>query len=1041
MTPRAFAYSLMLLTPLLHGAVDYNREVRPILSDRCFACHGPDSATREAGLRLDTFEGATAKLESGKQAIIPGNPKASELFTRIHEKDPDEIMPPPKLNRPLTADERDVLIRWIKEGAVYAEHWAFIAAKKHPLPVVKNASWPRNDIDRFILEKLEQQKLQPNPQADKAALLRRISFVLTGLPPTPEQVTAFVNDTSPNAYEKQVDGLLASPRFGERMALDWLDVARFADTYGYQSDKECFVWPWRNWVIDAFNKNLSYDKFLAWQIAGDLLPNATQDQRLATTFNRLHRQTEEGGSIEEEFRQEYVSDRVHTAGTAFLGLTLECSKCHDHKYDPLPQADYYSMSAMFGQIDESGLKPYSISTSAPEPSMRIMEPSHIPEFEKRQVVLTNAQAALQKTLTSRDAAFEQWLTTTPSLSQPTPSDHFPLNSGDEKITTNSIPSAEPASVSGGELSPVEGAIKGAVQFDGDTVLLLNGVKGITRHQPLTISLRLFTPDKKQRAAIIHTGPALFSQMADAAGFEMLMEKGKLRWSCIHLWPGCAVSIETTDDFPIAKWVHVTVTYDGFSSAQGLKMYFDGKPIATKVLHDHLDKNITAQIMRIGARPRDDRGFADGRIDEIKIFRQPLSPVEVADLHAPLLEASFQAAKTGDPIAKAAMRTHYLERVDLEIATAREAVTAARKSLQDDFEAKLPLIMVMKESPNPKQFHVLTRGDYASPDLKRPVEAAPPKAVFPFDPKAPKNRLGLAQWMTDPKNPLVSRVAVNRLWMMCFGNGIVATQENFGLQGDAPSHMELLDTLAYDFSHNGWDTKQMIKRMLMSATFQQSSASSLKKQEIDPKNQLLARGPSYRLSAEAIRDQALLASGLLVERLGGPSVKPWQPDGVWSESGASGGEYKPDTGEGRYRRSLYTYRKRTAPPPGLLTLDAGSREICQPRRLATNTPLQPLLFLNDQGFFECAKSLAKRVIKEQASGPDPQIQHAFLWLTSRQPATEEMTILRDLYAQQLAHFTAEMAAAKSICGEENPALAAMTLVCSTLITSDAALTNR
>ncbi|MFN9025830.1 MAG: DUF1549 domain-containing protein, partial [Akkermansiaceae bacterium] len=346
MTPRTFVYNLLLFTPLLHGAVDYNREVRPILSDRCFACHGPDSATREAGLRLDTFEGATAKLESGKQAIIPGNPKASELFTRIHEKDPDEIMPPPKLNRPLTADERDVLIRWIKEGAVYAEHWAFIAAKKHPLPVVKNASWPRNDIDRFILEKLEQQKLQPNPQADKAALLRRISFVLTGLPPTPEQITAFVNDTSPNAYEKQVDGLLASPRFGERMALDWLDVARFADTYGYQTDKECFVWPWRNWVINAFNDNLSYDKFLAWQIAGDLLPNATQDQRLATTFNRLHRQTEEGGSIEEEFRQEYVSDRVHTAGTAFLGLTLECSKCHDHKYDPLPQADYYSMSAM-----------------------------------------------------------------------------------------------------------------------------------------------------------------------------------------------------------------------------------------------------------------------------------------------------------------------------------------------------------------------------------------------------------------------------------------------------------------------------------------------------------------------------------------------------------------------------------------------------------------------------------------------------------------------------------------------------------------------
>lgn len=1041
MIARAFFPSLLLFTPLLHGAVDFNREVRPILSDRCFACHGPDSGTREAGLRLDTFEGATEKLESGNRAIVPGNPKASEIFTRIHEKDPDEIMPPPKLNRPLTEAERGILVRWIEEGAIYARHWAFIPTEKHPAPVVKNTAWPKDDIDRFILEKLEPQKLTPNPPADRGALLRRTSFVLTGMPPSPEQIAAFVSDPSPDAYEKQVDALLASPRFGERMALDWLDVSRFADTYGYQSDNECFVWPWRNWVIDAFNSNLPYDRFLTWQIAGDLLPNATQEQRLATTFNRLHRQTEEGGSIEQEFRQEYVSDRVHTAGTAFLGLTLECSKCHDHKYDPLPQADYYSMSAMFGQIDESGLLPYSIHTPAPEPSMRIVEPSQIPELEKRQAALATAQADLKSTLASRDGAFEQWLATTSSLAPPVPSDHFTLDAIVEKKLPNTIPSAAPGSMSGGQLSPVPGAVDGAMQFDGDTVLQLDGVKDITRHQPLSVSLRLFTPDKKQRAAIFHTGPALFSQMGDAAGFEMLMENGKLRWSCIHLWPGCAVSVETTDDFPVAKWVHVTVTYDGSSSAAGLRIHYDGKPVAMRVLHDHLDKNITTQIMRVGARPRDDRGFAEGRMDEIKIFRQALSSLEVADLHAPVLESNFQSAKAGDPVAKAAVRAHYLERIDPEVAKARETAVAARKSLEDDFENKLPLIMVMKESPNPKQFHVLTRGDYASPDLKRPVEASPPTAVFPFDPKASKNRLGLAQWMTDPKNPLVSRVAVNRLWMMCFGNGIVATQENFGMQGDAPSHMELLDTLACDFSHNGWDVKRMLKRILMSATFQQASASSKQKQEIDPKNQLLARGPSYRLSAEAIRDQALLAAGLLVERVGGPSVKPWQPAGVWSESGASGGEYKPDTGEGLHRRSLYTYRKRTAPPPSLLTLDAGSREICQPRRLATNTPLQPLLFLNDQGFFECAATLAKRVIKEQPGGLDPQIQLAFLWLTSRQPAPTEMTILRDLHAQQVEHFTTDKAAAKSVCGEDNPPLAAMMIVCSTLLTSDAAITNR
>lgn len=1041
MGPRIFALGLLPLVSSVQAGVDFNREVRPLLSDRCFACHGPDAGTREAGLRLDTFEGATEKLDSGVQAIVPGNARKSEIFSRIHDTDPDEIMPPPKLNRPLTETERDVLVRWIDEGAVYTPHWAFLPTQKHPAPVVNDSAWAKDDIDRFVLHKLDLQKIAPNPQADRSALLRRISFVLTGLPPSPDQIAEFNRDASPNAYEKQVDILLASPRFGERMALDWLDVSRFADTYGYQTDKECFVWPWRNWVINAFNNNLPYDQFLTWQIAGDLLPNATQEQKLATTFNRLHRQTEEGGSIEQEFRQEYVSDRVHTAGTAFLGLTLECSKCHDHKYDPLPQADYYSMSSMFGQIDESGLAPYSISTTAPEPSMRLLEPSQVPEFEKRQAALAAAQIALQTTWVSRDEAFTQWLAATPALAPPVPSDHFTLDAIVEGKLPNTVPSAASGTMSGGQLVAVPGTVNGAMQFDGDTILQLDGVNGITRHQPLTVSLRLFTPEKKPRAAILHTGPSMFSQMADAAGFEVLIENGKLRWSCIHLWPGCAVSIETKEDFPLSQWVHLTVTYDGSSSAAGLRIYYDGKPVPTRVLHDHLDKNITTETMRLGARPRDDRGFADGWMDEIKIFRQALSSLEVADLHAPVLESSVQTAIAGDSAAKSALRAHYLERVDPEIANARAAAIAARISLQDEFEKALPLIMVMKESPNPKQFYVLSRGDYASPDLQRPVDPSPPAAVFPFGPKAPRNRLGLAQWMTDPKNPLVSRVAVNRLWMMCFGNGIVATQENFGMQGDAPTHMELLDTLAYDFSHGGWDVKRMLKRILMTATFQQTSASSREKQEIDPRNQLLSRGPSYRLPAEAIRDQALLASGLLVERLGGPSVKPWQPAGVWSDSGAAGGEYKPDEGEGRHRRSIYTYRKRTAPPPSMLTLDAGSREICQPRRMSTNTPLQPLVFLNDQGFFECAQTLAKRVITEQPSGQDAQMDLAFLWLTSRQPATEEMTILRDLHTQKLEVFTTDKAAAKSVCGEENPALAAMIIVCSTLLTSDAAITNR
>lgn len=1025
--------SALFLTLPAGAAVDYNRDIRPLLSDRCVACHGPDEKKREGGLRLDTFEGATALLKSGSRAIVPGNPDESDLIKRIHTTDPDDMMPPAKLNRPLTDADRALLRQWITEGAVYAKHWAFIPAAAKPVPAVKATAWPRDDMDRFILARLEAEGLEPAAEADRATLLRRASFVLTGLPPSPEQLAAFAADQSPDAWEKQVDALLASPRYGERMALDWLDVARFADTYGYQSDNECFLWPWRDWVIKSFNENLAYDKFLTWQVAGDLLPDATQEQKLATAFNRLHRQTQEGGSIEEEFRQEYVSDRVHTAGTAFLGLTLECSKCHDHKYDPIPQKDYYSLSAMFGNIDECGLYPYSISTSAPEPSMRLQQPHHGPEIAKRRAALEQARATEKEVRNAREPAFQEWLKSTAQITPPAPSDHFTMDAAEGGKVKNEA-ADRPGSVHGGTLQAADGGLK----FDGDTQLVLDGVKGITRHMPLTVSLRIFSPERKQRAVIFHTGPAMFSQMADASGFELMLENGRLRWSCIHLWPGCAASIETRAEFPVGKWVHVTLTYDGSSTAAGLRMYFDGVPADAPMLRDHLNKSITAGEMRIGARPRDDRGFADGIIDDLRIFREALSAAEVADLHQPSLAAVLQAAKSGDAAAQTTLRTHFLDRVDAECRKAKEAVSAALKHLEDDYEHHIPLIMVMEEARQTRKFHVLTRGDYASPDLSQPVEPGAISAVYPFPADAPKNRLGLAQWMTSPQNPLVPRVAVNRLWMQCFGQGIVSTQENFGMQGDPPTHQDLLDTLAHDFAAGGWNVKAMLRRMLLSASFRQASAATPQKREKDPKNQLLSRGPSGRLSAEAIRDQALLSAGLLVEKLGGPSVKPWQPAGVWSEAGASGGDYHPDKGEGLYRRSLYTYRKRTAPPPAMLTLDAGSREICQPRRLSTNTPLQPLIFLNDQSFFECARLLAARALKEQ---PDSPVARAFFLLASRQPDVPEAAALEELRAQQVTHFSADKAAAKSVCGAEDPALAALTIVCSTLLASDAAITTK
>jgi len=1022
------------------GAIDFNREVGPILSDRCYPCHGPDEKTRKAGLRLDTFEGATAARKSGVRAIVPGKANESALVSRIHSTDPDEQMPPSKLNRPLSAKEKDILVRWIGEGAVYSTHWAFKSPLRHSAPALKNRDWPRNEIDRFILDKLESLNLSPNPEAERGVLLRRASFVLTGLPPTPEQLAAFIADPSAQAWEKQVDALLASPRYGERMASDWLDVARFADTMGYQGDPVAFVWPWRDWVIRAFNDNLPYDQFLTWQIAGDLLPDATQDQQLATMFNRLHRQTNEGGSIEEEFRQEYVSDRVHTAGTAFMGLTLECSKCHDHKYDPLPQSDYYSLCAMFGQIDECGLYPYSVSTTAAEPSMRLLEPGQQTEAQKRKAALADVMKRAAAILNQREEAFAAWLAST-TLTVPNPSDHFPLDAIEDAKLTNLVAGAAAATMSGGALVPAPGVVQGAMKFDGDTVLQLNGVKGITRHDPLSVSVRLFCPEKKDRAVIMHTGPAMYACASDASGFELLLENGKLRWSCIFLWPGCAASVEVTEPFPINQWVDVTVTYDGSSRAAGLKIYFDGKPMPTTQLHDHLDKSIVAEIMRLGARPRDDRGFANGLMDDIKVFRHSLSPLEVAHLHEPAFETTLAGAKVGDSAARAKLREHFLSRVDEKCAKTRQEVSAALRNLEDDYLHRMPLIMTMKESSHPKQFHVLRRGDYASPDLKRPVSPAAPSAIMAFRAEEGRNRLGLARWMTDPNNPLVARVAVNRLWMQCFGTGIVLTQENFGTQGDPPSHPELLDTLAYEFSHTGWDMKRLLRQILLSATFRQSSASTPEKRERDPANRLLSRGPAYRLSGEAIRDQALFVSGLLVEQTGGPSAKPWQPPGLWSEAGASGGDYTPDTGAGLYRRSLYTFRKRTAPPPGLTTLDGGSRETCQPRRLTTNTPLQPLLLLNDKAYFECARELARRVMREQPGDLDKQLQLAFLLLTSRLPAAPEFASMRELYAQQLATYTPDLAGARVVCGQEDPGFACLTVVCSTLLVSDAALTNR
>ena len=990
-------------TAVQAAELDFNRDVRPILADRCFRCHGPDAGPRKRGLRLDTQAGSRATLRDGLRALVPGDWAASEAAKRIASLDPDEVMPPPSLNRPLSAAQKATLRAWIEQGAEYAPHWAFVAPKASVAPIAADKNWNREAIDRFIFARLGREKLAPNARADRPTLLRRVSLALTGLPPTPEETRAFALDTAADAYQKQVDRLLASPRFGEHMAVDWLDVARYADTFGYQSDWDCNTWPWRDWVIAAFNRDQSYDSFVREQIAGDLIPGATQAQKIATAFNRLHRQTNEGGSIDEEFQREYISDRIATSSTAFLGLTVECARCHDHKYDPIPQRDYYSLGAFFGSIDESGTYSYSHNSTSP-PTLRLPTAEQEGELARLEKALVQAESAHQTTLSERHAAFAEWSKTPHTIEVAPALKQFPLD---------------------GE---IEGPTGKATALDGDSGPAFGDVPAFRRCDPYSLVFWMRCPDVKARATILHTAP--FEIESDQQGYQVMLEDGRLAWQVIHFWPGSAAAIRTLGAFPLQRWVQVAVTYDGSSRAAGLHIFQDGAEAKIEVERDHLDGGATSRIFQVGYRNRD-LGFKGGALDDLQVFDRELSALEVSELH--------QAGSSANAVV--GLEDFFVRRVDSACQVSAKALRDARAA-QQDLRDSMRELMVMEDTRAPREFFVLTRGAYGQPDPAQPVRADHAiDAILPFNPAWPKNRLGLANWMTDPKNPLVARVEVNRLWAQCFGRGLVVTQENFGLQGESPSHPELLDTLAVDFVSGGWKLKPMLRRIVLSETFCQASTASPAKLEQDPANALLSRGPALRLSAEMLRDSCLAAAGLLSERIGGPSSKPWQPPGLWEDAGATG-SYTPDSGADAHRRSLYTYKKRTAPPPNMLLFDAGSGEKCLARRQATNTPLQQLALLDDPVFFECARALAVRVHGE-SDEPDARIRRAFELLASREPRAAEFAALRALFDEQLAAYAKDLDAIKAVTASESPdpEIAALTLVCSTLLASDAVVTSR
>lgn len=1044
-------------TCLAQGSIQFNRDIRPILSENCFQCHGPDAAQRKAKLRLDTHAGALADRGDGK-AVVPGDAKTSLLIQRVTAADPREKMPPPKSGRTLTAEQIELLRRWIADGAKWQEHWAFLPPQRPDLQPLRNKAWPRNPIDHFVLGRLEKEGLAPSPEAPRETLLRRVTLDLTGLPPTPQELDAFLADKSPTAYEKVVDRLLASPRHAERMTMHWLDLARYADTNGYNNDEERSMWVWRDWVLDAFQDNMAYDRFLIEQLAGDLLPGANLSQKIATGFNRNHVFTTEGGIIPEEYRVEYVADRVHTTATVFLGLSMQCARCHDHKYDPISQKDYYRFFAYFNNVLDKTMN-YN-QGAAVEPYLKVpsrRQQAELDGIAKRHKELETALRARAGKVEASMARWEKGLSSDEiaRLGPTAPAVHFPLDEKDGKKVQGKSDKDHQGTVRG-QPRWSQGKVGGALEFDGKTHIDLGVLGAFERTDAFTISAWVH-PNAGETMAIL----SKMDEPDAFRGYDVLLEKDKLVVHMIHRWPDNGLKIIAQKPLALKAWNHVAISYDGSSKAAGLKVFVDGKPQPVDVHTDKLAGTIkTEKPLHLGLRTTT-LPF-QGKLDDFQVYRFALSAQDAANLAdgrpvTGLAEILKIPSEQRTPLQKQQLRQWYLGKVDEagRKLTAEMGDLAKRKL---EIEKAIPLTMVMAEMPTPRKTHLLKRGQY---DLPGEELGAGVPGNLPGLPKdSPPNRLGLARWLIEPKHPLTARVAVNRWWEMLFGTGIVETAEDFGGQGAWPSHPDLLDWLASELVSpstaqgegklKAWDVKATLKLIVTSATYRQSSRVTDELLAKDPKNRLLARGPRVRLPAETVRDNALAVSGLLKEKLGGPSVKPYQPPGLWEDvSVERRAVYKADQGEGLYRRSMYTFWKRTCPPPGMTTFDAPDRETCTIRRARTNTPLQALALLNETTYLEAARKLAERLLREGGPTAESRLTHAFRLALARAPRQEEQQILLPLYQQALEKFRKdEKSAAKLLAVGEtprdpalNPAeLAAWTTIASTIMNLDEAITK-
>ncbi|MFN7582527.1 MAG: DUF1553 domain-containing protein [Planctomyces sp.] len=1020
--PVACLFPLHCCAGSADDTVDFNRDVRPILANHCWSCHGRDEASRKAGLRLDTREAALAAGDSGQPALVPGQPAASALLQRIHATDSDEIMPPLEFRKPLSDRQKSVLQNWIRQGAHYADHWAFIPPQRPPLPAVRPSNWPVSDVDLFVLHRLQQEGLQPAAPAPPLMWLRRASLDLTGISPSPAEQQQFLDEVRQQglltAKSLAADRMLQSDRCAERLAMQWLDAARYADTNGYNNDEMRTMWPWRDWVIEAFRSGMPWDQFLIEQLAGDLLPEATVSQKVATGFIRNHVLTTEGGVIEDEYHWEYVADRIHTTSTVFLGLSLQCARCHDHKYDPFSQRDYYRLAGFFNNVPDR-IVSYSQGRMA-EPLLKVPSKAQTAELEQLAQRETELQNLLAARTTAVAADADAWAA---GLSEQQLAEMelaglahtFSLDEADGDFRDSHGRSA-PA-VLHGSRSSVPGHSGNALQFSGSTWLAAPDVGDFEADQPFTAAAWIRTA--------AGSGGTVFSRMDDAAayrGYDFIVEGGRLNAHFVDHWPDKGCKVSTAAVLKPQQWHHVTLVWQGSRRAAGIRIYVDGVPQTLQVDNDGevAGSLRTAKPFHIGRR-QNSVPFT-GTIDDVRIFSRALSDDDVRRLAdgktlSGIREIVLTAAARRSAEQSAELQRFWVEHIDTESRSWRTEL-AAIGPRRAAIEQQIPQTMVMQEQTPRRPSYILNRGQY---DQRGEQVTAGIPAVFAatlntIDTGAAQTeptRLDFARWLVSPQNPLTARVAVNRWWEMLFGTGLVETTEDFGIQGALPSHPELLDWLACELQSSGWNQKHMLKSMVLSATYGQTSDVSPELLERDPRNLLLARSSRMRLPAEMLRDNALAASVLLNPAIGGPSAKPWQPEGLWEDVSVERREkYQPDPGDGIYRRSMYTFWKRTCPPPAMTVFDAPDRETCLVRRSRTNTPLQALVLLNDPTYVEAARKLAERVLLANTDD-SARIDLAARIVLARPPGPAEQQELRQLVDVGRKHFAAEPAAAAEL----------------------------